>query len=199
MQKLNKRVKSAYSSGKLQVGTSFGVTIINVPHCIFVVNEDEQPNKLKAIITEFIGYIPVHDPASRNQGFIEVSKKAIRDLEPVETDLIMKRLNSDIRKTGFKITNITLHAGGFEPIRIIQNPNTNKCIGIKQEYLDMISASDTNYDIEGDPIGPLVNESTGLAYFSNSTTTMVVETFTFSTDKEKEILETFKFTNLYEK
>jgi hypothetical protein len=194
---LGKQVKSAYSAGRLKVGAFEEHSVIVTPHCAFAVTEDHEPNKMKAIITEYLGYLPVYDETSRNAGFIEASKDtADRDLEPEETATI-KRLIWPRDTKPYVITPVTITEHGT-PVRIIQDVASNECAGIKQEYLDIISYKDLNYDIEGDPVGPEVDESTKLAYFKNATTILSVSLYTFSTDKAKEILDILRLLELRE-
>lgn len=195
---LGKQVKAAYSVDRLKVGAFEEHSVIVTPYCAFAVTEEEEPNKMKAIITEYLGFIPVHDETSRSAGFIEAGKNvANRDLEPEETETIKKLLFPNTRTTAFVITPVTITERN-QPVRIIQDVKTNKCLGIRQEYLDLITYKDLDYDIEGDPVGPEVNETTGLAYFTNATTTMAVQTYNFSTDKAKEILDILQLLELRE-
>jgi hypothetical protein len=194
---LGKQVKSAYTSNVLKVGVFEEHSIVSTQFCAFAVTEQHEPNKMKAIITEYLGYLPVYDETSRNAGFIEASKDtADRDLEPEETATI-KRLIWPRDTKPYVITPVTITEHGT-PVRIIQDVRSSECAGIKQEYLDIISYKDLNYDIEGDPVGPEVDESTKLAYFKNATTILSVGLYTFSTDKTKEILDILRLLELRE-
>jgi hypothetical protein len=195
---LGKQVKSAYTSNKLKVGVFEEHSIISTQFCIFAVTEEHEPNKMKAIITEYLGYLPVYDETSRNAGFIEAGKdNADRYLEPEETDTLKHMIFPRNQTTPYIITPVVLIERGT-PVRIIQDTKSNECLGIKQEFLDLISYKELDYDIEGDPMGPDVDEKTKLAYFTNATTKLVVMTYFFSTDKTKEILDVLRLIELRE-
>jgi len=195
---LGKQVKNAYSADRLKVGAFEEHSVIVTPHCAFAVTEDHEPNKMKAIITEYLGYLPVYDETSRNAGFIEAGKNnADRALEPEETETIKRLIWPKVRTKPYVITPIVIIERGT-PVRIIQDVASNECLGIRQEYLDLITYKDLDYDIEGDPVGPEVDETTKLAYFNNATTILSLGLYTFSTDKAKEILDILRLLELRE-
>ena len=196
---LNKIVKSAYAVDRLKVGAFEDHTVIATPNCIFVVGEDFEPNRMKAIITQHLGHLPVYDPTTVSAGFVEIGKNIPeRELEPDETKNINTLAFPTRRQTGFVITPVTITERGL-PVRIIQDLKTNNCRGIRQEYLDLIDNRQLNYEVEGDPVGPMVDESTNFAYFTNATTTLIIGTYLFSMDKSKEIMGLLQLTELREK
>jgi hypothetical protein len=199
---LGKQVKKAYSAGHLKVEAFEDHTVIVTPHCAIAVAEEHEPNKMKAIITEYLGYVPVHDPASRNAGFVETGKsgqqgEAVRDLEPEETERIKKLLFNNHLVDSYIITPVILIERG-QQVRIIQDVETLRCLGIRQELLELITNKDLNYDIEGDPVGPAVDLEQGIAYFTNTTTTLSIIIHRFSTDKAKETLDILQLMALQE-
>ena len=69
-------------------------------------------------------------------------------------------------------------------------------MGVKQEYLDLITNKDLDYDIEGDPTGPEVDEATNLVHFHNGTTKLCMTGYTFSVDRSTEILDLLQLIEL---
>ena len=186
---LGKQVKEAYKAGRLQVGAFDTHSVIRTTYCGFAVLEDEEPNKMKAIITEYLGYVPTYDPTTAAAGFIEAdNEQPQRDLVPEETTIIRNLIFNPHKTKAYVITPVIIRDRG-QDIRIIQDLISNKCTGIRQEHLELISMKEIDYDIEGNPQGPEVVEETGVAYFHNQTTILAIQLYSHWTDKAADILD----------
>jgi hypothetical protein len=190
MTKLGKQVKEAHKAGRLKTGIINEHQVVVAPHCLIGIKEDEQPNKMKAIITEYVGYIPA-DPIEAG----EVEQDRL--LDHTEVDVIRNLMEANSKPCGYVITPVIITDRG-NIIRIIQDKASCECLGVRQDYLDLITMKTLDYDIEGDPRGPEVVRETGNVYFSNETTLLVFSAYTNWTDKSKEILSMLKLMELRE-
>lgn len=187
-----KLVKKAYTAERLKVGNFYdkedGTRIlIATPQMVISITNEHVPNKLKAIITEFIGSVPAE------LNVTEYGKVNDRQLEIDEAKTLVG-LAEGTGSVPFVKTQVTLHDQGHA-VRVIQNPKTLQCLGIKEELLNLINPNELNYDIEGDPIGPELTEDLQKAYFYNGTTTLLLAIHTFS-DSAKEVLSTLSLLDL---
>lgn len=195
---LNRQVRSAYGTGALKIGSLDEYSVIVTSLIGVAVKEKYESNKMKAIITEQVGFLPVYDETSGGKGFIAAQKETKnRDLEKQETEIIETLLFPERPLVGYTITPVIIKERSMN-IRIIQNPSTLKCLGVRQELLDLITRKDIDYDVEGDPTGPAVNEKTGFVYFTNDTTILALPIYPINKDKNKQIIDVLNLVDMKE-
>lgn len=193
-----RQVKEAYKYGNLRFGATEDYTVIFTNGVLFAVKEESEPNRMKALITEYAGYNPVHDPVTQNLGFIEIGKESgINELDPKLTKNVIDTIFTKKKLEPYFLSPVMILEDNM-PVRIIQHAENNKCLGIRQEYLDIITYKELDYAVEGEPIGPEVDEGAKVAYFHNSTTRLAVSVYTFSKDKIVEIVKLLQLTELRE-
>lgn len=184
----NRIVKQAFNMRLLKIGAHNDETVVVTPRCYISLAETNQPNKFKAIVTEHLGHIPVED-ITESRGFVEIGKKDYyRDLEAKETQKIISEIYTNRRLETYKRTPVIIKERG-ESCRILQSVRSNSLVGVSQEFLDLVDHSQLNYEYEGEPTDPQLDEALGLIYIYNGTTTLVMHTSLFTQDQTKELLQ----------
>jgi hypothetical protein len=188
MQGFNRIVKQAYAMKLLRVGAYNDETVVVTPRCYFSVTETHQPNKFKAIVTEHLGHMPAEDPTTSNLGFVEVGKEYSRDLETKEATRIVEEVFTKRRLQAYRRTPVSIIERG-STIRLLQSTTDSKIIGVCQDYLDLVDYKQLDYDYEGEPCDPAVDEALQLVYITNDTTSLVIQASLISGDRAKEVIE----------
>lgn len=168
LKKLSAHVAKEYKKGHVVLGTLEDGFIIATGTVMTWFSQEHTPNTVKAIIAEYAGFIP-----TKGSGLISISKG--EEVEYLEEDggkykvlkqLVEMDLTSMVKyfETPLVLSNMS----------VLQNSKDLSFTLMNPDVLKIVEPALVDYEVEGDPVGPVATSNLTGLFYSNSTTKVLL-------------------------
>lgn len=195
---LGRQIKEAHKSDKLKVGIlersslEDGLAIF-CKNTLYWIEEYAIPNKIKAALIEYVGFMPkrrgVVYEASQEGGYQEV--------DPEITDKLQERIKAVDNANGVYHQTSLIAVEIVSHVRLMQSEEDLTILGVREEYLGVISLKDLIEDEESPPVGPNFHQEDGLMCYTNATTIFGCQAYMIGASRKfKSIVDTLELIDL---
>ena len=174
-----KLIKKSWAAEGLTMGATNTEIFLAGGSWVIRVLKTEIPNKIKDAIVELTGELPAAGEV------FTCYKKEATQYEVAENEYWNIGEHFETAKVPLNITRVQ-YVGG-KTMRVLQHPETKKCVLINDFFLEVIDYGATE-EYEGIPEGPrTMSEHSGLIYWQNEIMTMAVARISVNEDADSEL------------
>ena len=197
---LNKVVKEAFKKGMLHMGAVNGGFVIVALDMIMWINLDYMPPKLKALATEYLGFLPQREAMFNiiEQG--EFDEYGIHDHANSYHEIIsnMRGTMYDGLFTHLSPTPILVEKD-LSIHRILQDSGSNDVYAVGEKYLNIIDRKQIDFDVESELYGPAlrkVNDQLEMVVYRTGINFVAFRTTKLDTNKLEAFSGMLKFLDM---